>query len=151
MTTSPWPTRRRTTGRRVNLSPLALPTNVAGKPWDPTEWNRNDGFSPGSPILTHVPGLDLQRTWGIAGDQLIDLSLSLRSDAPILLLDATTGKRHPFWSELDTHPDTTDVDRLLIVRPASNLAEGHRYVVVLRNLRDASGATIAAQARSRPP
>src|SRR4051812_14972278 len=35
------------TGRRVHLSPLALPTNVAGKPWDPTEWNRNDGFSPG--------------------------------------------------------------------------------------------------------
>jgi hypothetical protein len=23
------------TGRRVNLSPLALPTNVAGKPWTP--------------------------------------------------------------------------------------------------------------------
>ena len=36
------------TGRRVALSPLALPTNAAGKPWDPTEWNRNDGFSPGS-------------------------------------------------------------------------------------------------------
>src|SRR2546421_4726035 len=54
------------TGRRVNFSPLALPTNVAGAPWDPTEWNRNDGFSPRSMLLTRVPGLDLHRTWGIA-------------------------------------------------------------------------------------
>ena len=118
---------------------------MAGKPWDPTEWNRNDGFSPGSPILTYVPGLDLQRTWGIDGDQLSDLSLSLRSDAPIVLLDATTGKRHPFWSELDTHPDTTDADRLLIIRPASNLAEGHRYVVV-----PPQPSRRAAVRRSRP-
>ena len=48
------------TGRRVNLSVLAMPQNVAGKPIDPTEWNRNDGFSPGAMILTHVPGLDLE-------------------------------------------------------------------------------------------
>jgi hypothetical protein len=130
----------------VNPSPAALPTNVAGKPWDPTEWNRNDGFSPGTPMLARVPGLDLQRTWGITGDQLTDLSLSLRPDAPIVLLDAATGERHPFWSELDTHPDTTAADQLLIIRPARNLAEGHRYVVGLRRLRDANGATIPAQA-----
>jgi hypothetical protein len=134
------------TGRRVQLSPLAMPTNAAGKPWDPAEWNRNDGFSPGSPILTRVPGLDLRRTWGMANDQLTDLSRSLRPDAPIVLLDATTGKRHPFWSELDTHAGTTDADRLLIIRPAVNLAEGHRYVVGLRNLRDTNGEIIPAQA-----
>ena len=126
------------TGRRVNLSSLALPTNVAGKPWDPTEWNRNDGFSPGSPILTRVPGLNLRRTWAMFTDQLTDLERSLAPDAPIVLLDATTGARHPFWSELDTHPDTTDADRLLVIRPASNLLEGHRYVVALRRMRDSS-------------
>ena len=134
------------TGRRVDLSTLALPTNAAGKPWDPTEWNRNDGFSPGTPILARVPGLDLQQTWGIAGDQLTDLSLSVRPDAPIILLDAATGERHPFWSELDTHPETTDADRLLIIRPARNLAEGNRYLVALRRLRDATGTIIPAQA-----
>ena len=133
------------TGRRVDLSPLALPTNVAGKVWDTTEWNRNDGWSPGSPILTRVPGLDLQQTWGIPRDQLTDLSLSLRPDAPIVLLDATTGERHPFWSELDTHPDTTDDERLLIIRPARNLEEGHRYVVGLRHLQDQDGVAIDAQ------
>jgi hypothetical protein len=133
-------------GRRVELSALALPANVAGKPWDPTEWNRNDGFSPGTPILARVPGLDLQRTWGIDDDQLSDLSLSLRPDAPIVLIDAVTGERHPFWSELDTHPDTTDDERLLIIRPATNLTEGHRYLVGLRRLRDGAGEPIEAQA-----
>ena len=134
------------TGRRVNLSPLALPTNIAGKTWDTTEWNRNDGWSPGTPILTRVPGLDLQRTWGITTDQLVQPALSLGANAPIVLLDATTGRRHPFWSELDTHPDTTDAERLLIIRPARNLLEGHRYVVALRNLQDHDGSGIDAQA-----
>ena len=132
------------TGRRINFSAGALPTNVAGKPWDPTEWNRNDGFSPGSPILTRVPGLDLRKTWGIGRDQITDLSLSLTPDAPIVLLDATTGERHPFWSELDTHPKTTEDKQLLIVRPARNLEHGHRYVVALRDLKDGAGATIPA-------
>jgi hypothetical protein len=129
-------------GRRVNMSPLALPTNVAGVPWDTTEWNRNDGFSPGSPILTRVAGLDLRRTWSMTDDQITDLARSLRPNAPIVLLDATTGKRHPFWSELDTHPATTDDERLLIVRPASNLTEGHRYVIALRSMRDSAGNLI---------
>jgi hypothetical protein len=46
------------TGLRLDISPLATPANVAGMPIDPTDWNRLDGFSPGSPIVTHVPGMD---------------------------------------------------------------------------------------------
>jgi hypothetical protein len=129
-------------GRRLNLSALAMPTNVAGKPIDPTEWNRQDGFSPGSPIMTRVPGLDLRRTWGFGADQITDLSRSLQPDAPIILLDATTGERHPFWSELDSHPGTTEAQRLLIIRPATNMAEGHRYVVALRRMRSADGSEL---------
>ncbi len=56
------------TGRRVQLDIRATPRNAAGKPLDPTEWNRNDGFSPGSPVLTFVPGLDLPQTWGTADE-----------------------------------------------------------------------------------
>src|SRR4051794_18087723 len=47
------------TGRRVNFDIASMPRNVAGKPIDPTDWNRADGFSPGSEIVTYVPGLDL--------------------------------------------------------------------------------------------
>jgi hypothetical protein len=136
------------TGRRVALPVEAMPRNVAGKPVDPTEWNRNDGFSPGSMLLTHVPGLDLVATWGL-GDrperyraQLTDLALSLAPEAPIVLVDADTGERHPFFSELDEHPGTAPDARTLIIRPAVNLAEGHRYVVGLRHLRSADGSLL---------
>src|SRR3546814_5459232 len=84
------------TGRRVALPLLAMPRNVYGKPIDPTEWNRNDGFSPGSMLLAHVPGLDPAATWGLDDeparyrDQVTDLALSLEADAPIVLIDATT-------------------------------------------------------------
>ena len=159
------------TGRRVNLHPAAMPRGGAeiteggeGKPVDPTEWNRNDGFSPGSLILTHVPGLDLHATWGTADrphstvgpnqtgyfdhrDQITDIGLSLRPDSPIVLLNADTGERHPFWSELDTQPAAiAGGEQALMIRPATNLVEGNRYIVALRNLRRTDGSIIPARA-----
>jgi hypothetical protein len=159
------------TGRRVSFSPTAMPRSGAGltagslggegKPMDPTEWNRNDGFSPGSPVLTYVPGIDLHRTWDTADrpysdagpnepgyfdhrDQITDISLSLDPEAPMVILDATTGELHPFWSELDEHRDTGDDRRALILRPAVNFRHGHRYVVALRNLKDSGSNKIEA-------
>jgi hypothetical protein len=131
------------TGRRINLPLTGMPRNVAGVPIDPTEWNRNDGFSPGSMVLTHVPGIDLTATWKRSTDHIADLKRYKDKAAPMVLLDADTGKRHPFWSELDTHATSPD-DQLLILRPAVNLEEGHRYIVALRNLRRADGSLIAA-------
>lgn len=136
------------TGLRVDLSPLAMPRNNLGKPVDPTDWNRNDGFSPGTPILTLVPGLDLARSWGaheLPADQqphLVDPARYLAPDAPIVLLDTVTGERHPFVSELDQHRDATEGERVLQVRPLRNLVEGRRYVVALRGMLDAEGASI---------
>jgi hypothetical protein len=46
------------TGRRLDLDPLSMPRNRAGKPIDLTDMNQADGFSPGNPIVTRVPGLD---------------------------------------------------------------------------------------------
>ena len=155
------------TGRRVDLELLEMPRNVAGKPIDPTEWNHNDGFSPGTPILTYVPGLDLTRTFGLdptpetgvgtsgdpwaardaVPDALIeDPARSMARNSPIVLLDADTGERHPYWAELDENAATLaeGADRTLVIRPLENLAEGHRYIVALRSLRDADGAAIPA-------
>jgi hypothetical protein len=130
--------RKSATGRRVNISPEMMPKNTKGVPIDPTEFNRNDGFSPGSPILANIPGLDLGRT-GAA--PITDMARSLRGDAPILLINTRTGRRHPYWAELDSN--ATDPRRkVLIVRPAKRLAEGTRYVVALRNLRDAEGQPV---------
>ena len=134
------------TGLRVNLDVLAMPNNIAAIPMDPTEFNRNDGWSPGSPLLTFVPGIDLEQTFGITGPQMEQPSTSLAADAPIVLLDVDTGLRVPYMAELDQHPQTVDGDRLLIIRPLVNFAEGHRHVVGLRNLKGTDGAVLTPQA-----
>lgn len=128
------------TGRRVRLDPASMPVNSKGRRVDPTEWNRNDGFSPGAMIETLVPGLDLGRS-GAA--PITDIGRSLRADAPIVLLDAATGERWPYWAELDAQADPTE-GAMLVVRPARNLREGHRYLVALRDLRTSAGRAIAA-------
>ncbi len=128
------------TGRRIDISPLAMPRNVANRPMDPTELNRNDGWSPGTPILTVVPGLSTSRSRIPSEANPGD---SLKKDAPIVLVDATTGKRWPYTAELDTN--ALDGEQpLLIVRPAVNFPDGHRIVIGLRNLKDAQGRTIPA-------
>jgi hypothetical protein len=138
------------TGLRVDLDVAAMPRNVAGLPIRPDEWNRNDGFSPGAMALTYVEDLDLEASFGLqeldeTGTAQIRVpDLSLHPDAPIVLLNADTGERHPYIAELDTHEDTNDDQRLLIVRPLSNLEHGERYVVALRNLVDHDGQPIAA-------
>lgn len=126
------------TGLRVDLDPAAMPRNTEGKGIDPAEWNRSDGFSPGSMILSHVPGVDLEET-GAA--PLTDIASSLEEDAPIVLLDLTTGERWPYWAELDANA-TDPARQALIVRPAKNLLEGHHYAVALRDLKDGEGEPI---------
>jgi hypothetical protein len=46
------------TGRKLNLSRLSMPANKDGVRIDPADQNRADGFSPGSMLITKVPGLD---------------------------------------------------------------------------------------------
>ncbi|MGV9771675.1 hypothetical protein [Streptosporangium sp. NPDC003464] len=128
-------TARTRTGVRVTLSAEAMPRNAAGTPIDPARWNGADGFSPGSMLLAHVPGLDLAKT-GAA--PVTDIGWSLRNDAPIVIVDTRTGESWPYWAELDA--GTADPARqALIVRPAKNFREGHRYAVALRRLKDAAG------------
>ena len=45
------------THKRINL-PSGQLVNVDGVPLDPAAWNLNDGWSPSTPILAFVPGLD---------------------------------------------------------------------------------------------
>jgi hypothetical protein len=127
------------TGRRVAFDPASMPANAEKVTMDPTDWNRADGFSPGSVILTQVPGIDLGRT-GAA--PLTDIGASLSADAPIVVLDTQTGERAPYWAELDANA-ADDTDRLVMITPATQLTEGHRYAVALRNIKDAAGQDLA--------
>ncbi len=52
-------------------------------------------------------------------------------------------RRWPVWTELDVNPKH-DADRNVIIRPARNFLEGHRYVVALRHMRSADGSVVRA-------
>ena len=139
------------TGRRIEFQALAMPRNEAGKPIDPTDYNRADGFSPGQLIVTKVPGLDTPEAFRRTGSvPLTDIGSYAERDQPVVVLDADTGQRHPIWTEIDRGEDLErnppePEDTTLLIRPAVNFAEGHRYIVALRDLKDADGRPIAAQ------
>ncbi len=145
----PWPNDHFTvadsstgTGRRLALKASFLPANSSGVHIDPVQPNRSDGFSPGSTVMLQVPGVDLAVTGAAPVD---DIGSSLDPDAPIVLLDTTTGERVPWWAELDQHSPYADpAQQLLSVHPAVNLLDGHHYAVAFRNLKRANGSTIAA-------
>src|SRR5947209_8351439 len=156
----PWPSDRYTrpdpttaTGLRLNLQLADMPTNVAGKPVDPTEFNRNDGFSPGSLIIARVPGLDTQAAFDRTGlVPITDIARSFDPGQPAVVIDASTHGRQPIWSELEYPPDLNPSpgDQTLIIHPARDLAEGHHFVVALRRLRRADGSIIPAPHGSDP-
>jgi hypothetical protein len=135
------------TGRRLDLNVLAMPRNVEGKPIEPQEWNRSDGFSAGAQILTVVPGLTKNSDLTSAHVPTVtDLSENSDPAAGVVLLDTATGERWPVWAEVDQYTQmagpepSLDVQQDLMIHPARNLTDGHRYIVALRGLVTDSGA-----------
>src|SRR3712207_5881455 len=116
-----------------------MPRNVANRPIDPTDINRNDRFSPGTPILVDVPGIDTQQAFDRSGlVPITDMARAFDKRQPAVVLNARTGKRHPIWAEIDSNPEDP-AERVLIIRPARNFDEGERYVVGLGGLATAPG------------
>jgi hypothetical protein len=125
------------THRRIDF-PNGLLPSADGTTLDPTEWNRNDGFSPGTPIMTKATGVDLAAS---NLPTLSDIGASLRASSGSVLVDMDTGKRLAHWAELDAGA-TSDDQRLLILHPAAALPEGHRIAVGLVGLRRADGTSL---------
>jgi len=147
----PWPNNaftvsdvRTDTGRRVRLLPTQMPKNAKGRRIDPTDFNRADGFSPGSSILTYVPNLSLKKTGAVP---VTNLRKALDRTQPIAVVNARTGARTLIWAEMDT--TSKPGERLLIIHPAKNLSRGQRYIVALSNLKDAKGRLLKAPASFR--
>ena len=83
-----------------------MPRNKDGKPIDPTDMNRADGFSPGSAMLTKVPGLDTPAAVKRSKlPPLTNLQRGLAKRSPVVLINARTGKRHPIWAEIDSNAE----------------------------------------------
>jgi hypothetical protein len=145
----PWPNdyftiadKTTATGRRLNLDLQSMPRNAEGKPIEPSDYNRNDGFSPGAMIVTRVPGLDRKAAFDKSGIvPNTDMGKAFAPNQPVVLINTRTNGRALAWAELDANPkDPANVN--LIIRPGRNLDEGTRYVVALRNLVDANGKPI---------
>ncbi len=132
------------TGLRLRLPANAMPVNTKGQRIGVGQYNRNDGFSPGSAMIVHVPGLDnttaFART-GAAG--VLNQGRSFGKNQPIVLIDESTGRRRLIYSQLDANATTPQSTNLMII-PGKALAEGHTYVVALRRLRNASGRLLKA-------
>jgi hypothetical protein len=108
------------TGRRVNFNVLSMPSNRAGVPVLPAEYNRADGFSPGSMLITRVDGIDSEQALEATGAVPIDdLGQWDDPDQPVVVIDAETGERHPVWAEIDSNP-ADPADRTLLIRPQRN-------------------------------
>ncbi|HYA67915.1 MAG TPA: hypothetical protein VED63_04190, partial [Acidimicrobiales bacterium] len=128
------------TGRRLDFNVLAMPRNVEGQPIDPADYNRSDGFSAGSTVLTVVPGMtengDLAAS-GLPTDVNLAMNDENPSDLGVILIDADTGQSWPVWAEIDQYtneagvpPAGTDgqVQQDLMIHPAKNLLDGQRYM-----------------------
>jgi hypothetical protein len=138
----PWPNDYFRKDGQLALTADMMPRNAAGTPIEPSDYNRSDGFSPGAPIVTKAPGLDtpaaMERTGVVP---VTDLARSFDRKQPVVVIDARSGKRQLIWAELDSNA-TTAANTALLIHPARNLREGHRYIVALRNLRDANGTLL---------
>ncbi len=150
----PWPSNhftasdpRTATGLRLDLSGPLMPKNTAGVPAFPSDINHSDGFGPGSAMLTYVEGLDLKKTGAVP---ITNIGAFAAKNAPIVVIDAKSGKRQMIWAELDSNPDNeARTSGLLMIHPAINLPEGRRYIVALRQLKNAAGEVIPAGAAFR--
>jgi hypothetical protein len=127
------------TGVRVHIGPGLLPIQAGeGLPIAPDRLNEKDGFSPASPFVVYfAKGVD-----GTALGGWSDPSASLTPSGPVQVIDFATGERVIAFGELDEN-DVGSGRQALIVHPLERLTPGHRYVIALVGLNDASGAPLA--------
>ncbi len=138
--------RAMSTGMRVNLPAKAMPVNSSGQRISPAQYDRNDGFSPGSAMIVHVPGLDNARAFARTHSVgLLNLRAAYARKQPIVVIDQATGRRQLIFSQLDANASTPQTTNLMIL-PAKELTEGHTYIVALRHLRNAKGHVLKAPA-----
>ena len=121
-------------------NPNFQPVHIA-----PTDYNRADGFSPGSPISVKIPGLENQAAFD-ENDlvPITDMHAYADADQRVVVINADTGDRQPIWAEMDANP-ADDADRNLIDPAGRQLRRGRPLH------RRPARADLAAATRSRRP
>ena len=134
------------TGLRVHLPVAAMPVNTKGQRLGVAEYDRNDGFSPGSAAIVHVPGLDNAKAFARTGAVgLLNMAQAYAKNQPIVVIDESTGRRQLIYAQLDANATTPQATNLMVL-PGKEYTEGRTYIVALRHLRNARGRLIPAPA-----
>lgn len=143
----PWPSNFYTradaaspTGLRLALPPALLPKNSQQTEFPADELlNGRSGWSPNAQIrfasATPIDGSSLP--------PIDDIGRSLADDAPIVLLEQSSGERWPYFAEVDARAEVGE-PQTLFIRPMRRLRAGERYVVAVRGLRDKNSEEIPA-------
>jgi hypothetical protein len=131
------------TGRRIDFRELATPTNAAKQHIEVAPYNTGDGFSPGSVIALKVPGIETTAdVKAMHAVPINHLSRYTGANTPVVVIDASTGQRWPIWVEIDSTVKAEKAN--LEIHPAVNFTSGDRYIVALRNLKNAKGEHLQA-------
>ncbi len=123
-----------TTGYRLSYPPEALPDEIDADTFDFEPYERLDGFSPATQIMTLFetpPDLTGAASY-------LDIERSLDPGSPTVILDLDTGERIAHFAELDLRA-LSDAETVLYLRLAGRLEEGRAYGVALRALNDLDG------------
>jgi hypothetical protein len=142
----PWPSslylvadENRPSGYRLDLAD-SLPTNRTGEQLDAALFAHLDGYSLGSPIMTVIPGVDID---GFPTED--DIGRSMDEDSPSLLFAVTPDglTRVPHWVELDGTANERE-EPTLFMRPAVFLSDNTQYIVAYRGVTDGAGAPVVS-------
>jgi hypothetical protein len=136
------------TGRRIDFRELATPTNAASQHIEVAPYNTGDGFSPGSVIALKVPGIETTAdVAAMKATPINHLGRYLQADAPVVVIDTSTGQRWPIWVEIDSTVKAEKAN--LEIHPSVNFTSGGHYIVALRNLKNAKNEHLQAPAGFR--
>jgi len=127
------------TGYRLAIDPGALPEAIDPAEFDLSPYDRLDGGSPATQIMTLF-----ERPPVVAGDHIAgaySIERSLDDDHPTVILDLDTGERVAHWIELDARAGSSS-ETVLYLRLAGRLEEDNGYAVAIRGLVDEDGGTI---------
>lgn len=130
------------TGFRLALESDALPVEaVHDTPLGTERFNRADGFSPATPILTYFP----ERIDPASLPFILDPETSLSPTSATVVIDMETRELVAHFSEVDQKVKSEDARQALMIRPLVRLKTGHRYAVAItRSIRTTAGTVPAS-------
>ena len=103
-------------------------------------WDKSDGFSAGSQIMTQLTGATGEEFGGPA-----DIPQSLSENSPSILLDVETGELVPHFAEMDVRAET-DEQRATMIRAVVRLRDDARYIVAFRGLHNSDDELVEPSA-----